>query len=415
MPVTTLTDALIRTAAPPEKLTELWDTRVAGLCLRISPGGIKTWTFRYRPKDSISFKRLGLGRYPEVGLAKARERAEEKRVEVSGGADPQGQRRAKRTAERSALTFNALADDYLERYARAHKRSWANDALYLRAHVRAAWGDKPANRITRADAASLLDAIAKTAPTSANRTQSILSRLFNWSIEFGLLELNPLARMPKRAKEKAKDRVLSAEEIRALWGALDGGDSVRAALRLLLLTGLRPGEVAGLAIEEVVDIDTPARARLEIPADRMKGGRAHVHPLAPMALEIVRAQLDRAIEGQLHVFASEYDRGPIARHSLSQALKRIIKALRADAIRPPYPVPHDFRRSSATGLAALGISREDRLAVLAHAQDDVHGRHYDKHDRFAEKRRALQAWESHLAKIVGPTPQADNVVKLARQ
>jgi integrase len=346
-------------------------------------------------------------------LALARQRAEEKRVEVSGGADPQGQRRATRAAERSALTFNALADNYLERYARAHKRSWANDALYLRAHVRAAWGDKPANRITRADAASLLDGIAKSAPTSANRTQSILSRLFNWAIESGLLEVNPLARMPKRAKEKAKDRVLSAEETRALWGALDGDDSVRAALRLLLLTGLRPGEVAGLEIGEVADIDAPARARLEIPAGRMKAGRPHVHPLAPMAAEIVRAQLDRAVEGQEHVFPSGFEgRGPIARHSLSQGLKRLIKGLPVDAIRPPCPTPHDFRRSVATGLAALGIPREDRLAVLAHAQDDVHGVHYDKYDRLAEKRRAHEAWEGHIAQIIKRTQAPSNVVKL---
>ena len=175
-----------------------------GLCLRISPGGARTWTLRYRPRDSISFKRLSLGRYPEVGLSLRASGAQEKRVEVAGGADPQGERRAKREAEGRALPFDALADIYLERYAKPHKRSWANDALYLRAHVRPAWGERPANKISRADAAALLDTIAKTAPTSANRTQSILSRLFNWAIESGLLEVNPLARMPKRARNTRK-------------------------------------------------------------------------------------------------------------------------------------------------------------------------------------------------------------------
>ena len=71
MPSKMLTDALLRgrDAGPGEKLKELWDARVPGLCLRVSPGGVKTWTFRYRPKDSAAFKRLSLGRYPEVGLA----------------------------------------------------------------------------------------------------------------------------------------------------------------------------------------------------------------------------------------------------------------------------------------------------------------------------------------------------------
>ena len=414
MPAIALTDALLRSAAPGSKANEIWDAKVSGLCLRVLPGGVKTWTFRYRAKDSISFKRLSLGRYPEVSLALARERAQEKRVEVAGGADPQTARKAKRAAERSALTFNTLADDYLDRYAKAHKRSWANDALYLRVHVRPAWAEKPANRITRADAAELLDGIAKSAPTSANRTQSILSRIFNWAIELGLLEANPLARMPKRAREHAKDRVLSADEIRALWRALDGDFSVTAALRFLLLTGLRPGEVAGLEVGEVVDVENPARARLEIPASRMKGGRAHVHPIAPMALALIRLQLDRGA-GQAHVFPSEYDRGPVARHSLSQGLKRIIKGLPVDAIRPPYPTPHDFRRSVATGLAALGVPREDRLAVLAHAQDDVHATHYDKYDRLAEKRAALEKWEAHVADIVAPRELPSNVVNIGKR
>jgi Arm DNA-binding domain len=79
---------------------------------------------------------LALGQYPSVGLALARARAEEKRVEVSAGRDPQGGRRTKRDAERVALSFDALADAYLERYARVHKASWRNDELYLKAHVR---------------------------------------------------------------------------------------------------------------------------------------------------------------------------------------------------------------------------------------------------------------------------------------
>ena len=277
-------------------------------------------------------------------------------------------------------------------------------------------GRAASEQISRADTAALLDNIAKTAPTSANRTQSILSRCFNWAVESGLLEANPLARMPKRAKEAAKDRVLSPDEIRALWQALDGDGSVATALRFLLLTGLRPGEVAGLEISEVVDIDDPARARLEIPASRMKGGRPHVHPLAPMALADRERATRPEVEGQTHVFPSGFaDRGPVARHTLSQALRRIIEAVPdANAIRSPYPTPHDFRRSVATGLAALGVPREDRLAVLAHAQDDVHGVHYDKYDRLAEKRRALETWETHVADIVTPAPAktADNVVKL---
>ena len=145
----------------------------------------------YRPKNSTSFKRLGLGRYPETGLALARERAEKKRVEIAGGGDPQGESRARREAESKALTFDALADAYIERYAKLHKESWQNDQLMLAVHVRPKWGGRTAWKITHADAAALLDEIVKRAPTSANRSQSILSRLFNWAISSAFSRQTP--------------------------------------------------------------------------------------------------------------------------------------------------------------------------------------------------------------------------------
>jgi integrase len=428
MPSAMLNDAMLRSLSPGEKLIEYWDQRVPGLCLRVLPSGVRTWTLRYRPKDSTALKRLGLGRYPEVGLALARERAEKRRVEVAGGADPQGERKASREAEASALTFDALADAYVERYAKMHKASWRHDELFLRAHVRPAWGSRRADKISRADAAALLDDIAARAPSSANRTQSILSKLFNWAIESGHVEASPVARMKKRAKETAKERVLSPDEIRVLWQAIADGrvyESVAAALRFVLLTGQRPGEVAGAAIAELKDADHAARACLEIPAARMKARRAHVVPLAPLALEIVREQLGQAVEGQGHVFASTFaDRGPVARHSLSQGLGRIIDSLRAvdegdvgavASLRANRPTPHDFRRTVATGLAALGVPREDRLAILAHAQGDIHSTHYDKYERLKEKRAALELWEQHVSKIIAPAPAAANVIALGRR
>jgi YD repeat-containing protein len=111
----------------------------------------------------------------------------------------------------------------------------------------------------------------------------------------------------------------------------------------------------------------------------------------------------------------------VARHSLSQGLGRVIATIRpgedreAEAVgtlKANPPTPHDFRRTVATGLAALGVLREDRLAVLAHAQGDVHGIHYDKYGRLKEKRRALELWEQHVSEIIAPAPAIENVVKI---
>lgn len=410
MPSILLTDAFLRNIRPTNKLAEYPDKRVPCLSIRVSPGGTKSWAFRYRPKDSSSQKRLALGRYPEVSLALARTRAEEQRVAVGGGHDPQGERRTRRETDRAAPSFNDLADEYLNRYAKPLKKSWRNDELYLRVHVRPAWGDRKAKSITRADAATLLDRIAITSPVTGNRVQATLSKLWNWSIESGLLDVNPAAQMKKRAREVAKDRTLSPDEIRVLWRVLTEG-SIAAAMRFLLLTGLRPGEAAGIAIAELYDLDDDARARLEIPGSRMKSGRPHVLPLAPMALAIIRHQVAAAGAGQTYVFPSVFElRGPIARNSLSQALQRLIDGLHpgdgdGDTIarlKAARPTPHDLRRTTASGLAECGVAREDRLGILAHAINDVHGRVYDRHDRFAEKQRALVAWERHLMAIINP-------------
>ena len=99
----------------------------------------------------------------------------------------------------------------------------------------------------------------------------------------------------------------------------------------------------------------------------------------------------------------------MARHTLSQALKRVIERLEgkgADvsavrSLQESRPTPHDLRRSCATGLAALGVPREDRLAVLAHVASDIHGAVYDQYDRLKEKRAALAAWENHVATLIG--------------
>ncbi|WP_292533742.1 site-specific integrase [Methylocystis sp.] len=422
MPSQILTDAFVRAISPGDKLTEYWDTKISGLCLRVMPSGARTWNFRYRPKGSVSFKRTGGGRYPEVGLSAARAWAEALRVAVAGGGDPQGERRLKREAEARDLSFDALAGAYIERYAKPNKSSWEQDDLFLRVHVQPSWGARKAGKLTRGDAAALLDHIATKSPVSANRVQTILSKLFNWAIESGLLEMSPVARMKKRTREAPKDRTLSPDEIRVLCGAIGEG-SVAEALRFILLTGLRPGEAAGLEIAEVKDADNGARARLEIRASRMKAGRPHVMPLAPMALGIVRRQLANRFEGQAHVFPSHFVErgGPVARHSMSQALKKIIGGLAAKepgdeeavaSLKANQPTPHDFRRTVATGLAALGVLREDRLAVLAHAQSDVHGVHYDKYERLKEKRRALELWEQHVAEIIAPASPSENVVSI---
>ena len=426
MPIVNLTDARLRGTPPPETgRLELWDSKTRGLCFRVTAAGVRTWTFRYRPSSGAAYRRQTLGGYPTISLADAREAAEHIRAQVRAGSDPQQDKRDGREARSQALRFNALCDLYLE-HAKRHKSSWKNDEGYLRANARPVWGDRAAAAITKPDVAKLLLDVVGRSPTTANRVRSIMVTMFTWAVDNALLEASPMVGVKKPAKEgQGKTRVLRDDELRVFWNALDDAGltpSISAALRTILLLGQRPNEVAGMARDELVDFDSPNAALWSLPAGRMKGRRPHVVPLPPFARSIIQGELARqreATDGEPEfVFASRFaDRERLARHSLSQAMRRVIAGLVADGanrdavarLKADPPTPHDLRRSVATGLSRLGIPRDDRLAVLAHSYDDVH-EVYDQYDRLPQKRAALEMWERHLRKVIADHPQTDGKV-----
>ncbi|WP_324133669.1 site-specific integrase [Bosea sp. (in: a-proteobacteria)] len=411
---------------PPDKgAVEYWDEQTRGLCLRVYPRLTNaTWSFRYRARDGGGYERVTIGKLSDIGLAKAREKATALRAAVNDGGDPQKQRRTSREAAKTALRFDALAQAYIDGYAKLNKASWRNDEILLK-RPRAAWKNKRPEELRRVDISAHLLEIAATAPTSANRTKTVLVKLFNWAVDAGHVQANPIAGMKKPAAEsKGKDRVLSDPELKVLWYALANSKEVTQdvadALRLILLTGQRPGEIAGIEQDEI-DTAVEGAWRIDIPATRMKGRRPHVVPLAPIAAGIVEAALERrAKEGdKVALLASRYyNRDTLARHSLSHALRRIIPALEAGddraiaSLQASPPTPHDLRRTCASGMSRLGVPFEDRRAVLAHVADDVHAAHYDKYDRLAEKRKALDTWERHVMLVVSAAGRRSVAAKM---
>jgi integrase len=248
-------------------------------------------------------------------------------------------------------------------------------------------------------------------------------QLFGWAHESALLANNPILGVKKPHREgKGKTRTLTDLEIKLLWHAFENAKAtsgIVAALKSLLLLGQRPGEVAGMAVSELHHLKDIYAAHWELPASRMKARRAHVVPLPPLARGIVVAELERQSNADPKakpefVFASKFaERARLARHSLSQALSRIIEELddagddaeTVASLKADRPTPHDLRRTVATGLARLGIPRDDRLAVLAHAYGDVH-EVYDHYERLPQKRAALEMWERHLRKVITDQPKA---------
>jgi integrase len=178
---------------------------------------------------------------------------------------------------------------------------------------------------------------------------------------------------------------------------------VGLALRLVLLTGCRPGEAAGIARSELADIDRPGKAAWLLPADRAKNGRAHLIPLSDTARVAVLSANELIADSEKYLFPSPVERGgPISGHALTVAMRRMSKKIEGPALKTwkvDPPSPHDLRRTVATRLSQLGVPLEDVAAILNHVRGDVTGRHYDQYQRAPEKRRALEAWAACLQVI----------------
>lgn len=423
-----LTDAFVRAlTAPPGGRVEVSDDRCTGLSVRVTAAGVKSWSFKYRDRLTGKVERLSLGRYPTIGLAKAREMADAKRVEVHSGQSPRAEQRKRRAAEKAAITFDMLAAKYLvERVAKKTPASLSDVTSFLRP-VRAEWSSKKAKDVSRDDVLNFLSIRAETAPVAANRTRSALVTLFNWAIDEGHLESSPMVRIPKPAEEQSRERVILDDEIPILWRAYGGLDpSFCRAFRTLALLGQRPGEIAGLTVAEVFDLFDPKNARIELGRERTKNRRRHVIPLPDRARALIQEAIDAKSEDMPspYVFESFRNVGEaIDRHSFSRAMVRLIGGLTAEPetkesirrLTTDRPTPHDWRRTMVTGLARLGISRDVVKAVVNHAEGDITGEVYDRYDRIPEKRRALEAWEAHVLTLLGETPVRSGVVDIRRR
>lgn len=412
-----LTDATVRAIKPPSSgVIDVPDLRTPGLFLRITKAGAKSWSFRFTDPAGKR-ARMALAAYPGMGLADARERADEVRKVIAKGLNPI-EVKAKARSDAATQTFNALADRYLKEHANRHKKTADTDTRNLKLHVRPKWGKRNYASIARADIIELIEGlIADGKPTLANRVHSLVSKIFSFAIDSDLMSLNPASRLKKRGTETALKRVLVDDEIKLFWTRITSpplSPATGLALRLMLLTGLRAGEVAGLARSEITALDDADNAAILIPEERTKNGRAHLVPLAEMARAIVKAALKLAGESG-YLFPSRYDdERAIDPHAYAKAMARFAGEFADDdedsaTWRAAPPTPHDLRRTFATRLSMLGVPKEDRDALLNHVEPGVGKKHYDQYDRAAEKRTALNAWASALARILGDEQSADVV------
>jgi len=441
MPILTKpTDRTISSLNPTER-TDYTIAGEKGLMLRVEASGRKTWAFRYRPIGSDDRKRFPLGEHPDVSLSQARDRAADARDKVRLGHDPAAERdtlrdQRKQHENEDALTFNLLCDKF-EAHLSKSKGSWQQDVGHFKRDARPQWGNKRADAITEQDCALRVEEVYQRSPVSANRFRAALAPLFKWAVKKKLLTVNPMIGIDRPHNERKAmkmnpnaKRVLNDAELLLLLRKIIGNNrmspSVKGSLRLLALTGQRPKEMIGLQVPELWNLDDPDEAVANIPASRMKMRRPHIVPLSTQAIRVLEDQIawvrtqDRDTG---YVFPSPREHLPtVNRQALSAALRVIIDGLKpegddADTVRTLQanrPSTYALRRTCATGMGRLKVPREDRKAVLAHAEDDTFADHYDAYDRLDEKRIALQKWGDHVEALLTGTKSTGNVIPMRR-
>lgn len=404
MPTVRLTARTVEAArAPAGGRLELFDEDLPGFCIRITPNDRRTACVFYRVGSRL--RRATLGTLPPLSLADARDLARAALRDAALGEDPA---LAKHEA-REALTVAALVRDYID--GSEARRSATTNADYrrtLKAVVqRSTIGGQAAQQVPRGELRAFLEGIARATPIRANRVLALLRAAFRWGLREELIERDATAGLQRPRPERARERVLTDDEIKKLWEALDqiaagandpppqNGNRARwrvvaDAVKLLLLLGTRRSETLNM---RWADIDERAQTWM-VPGVFRKGGRTHIVPLPPLAMRIL-AEL-RPIRGETPwVFVGARVASLANNPARWTEVVRKMSALEFTL--------HDLRRTCATGCARLGASESTVSRILGHravAGTIAVSGIYDRFDRLPEIRSALAAWSIYVEALV---------------
>ncbi len=380
------------------KRIERFDAAAPGLSLRVTEKGGKSWSVYYRLGGV--HKRETIGPWPEIGVARARDRAREIKKLAKSDVDPKAAREAGEAAAKAGalITFGSIAEQYIERECPRLRRGWEVERI-IRRELMPAWCNQPIAELRKRDAIQLTDALVDAGkPAASHRLFEIIRRIGRWAARRDQIDFNPFADMDPPAPKVMRDRVLKREEIKAVWIAWDVmGYPFGPLGKLLLTTAQRLSEVAGMGWSE---IDRDNKVWL-VPAARTKSGRETEVALSSLALEIIDS-LPRFTEGDF-VFTTRGGRRPVSGFSKMKARTDALSDVTAWRL-------HDLRRSARTGLAEIGIPEIIAEKVLNHAERNVLARTYNRYEYAAEKRDALERWAMRLREIIEPVPE--NVVRL---
>jgi integrase len=443
------TAATIESIKPTSVRVDYFDATVRGFGLRVTPTGAKTWFYWYRLPTGKA-RRWTIGRYGKddkggLALGTAREKA---RIAAGKLIDKGDDPAAAKSEQRRLKVVSDLAVDYMNLHARPSKKTWSRDQWILDKDVLPTLGHVPVRDVTRQRIQQLLDPIrdpnGRNAPGSVLPVRRLLSKMFNFALprDYGI-EYNPVTRTdaPKPGK---RTRNLTDAELRRFLEALDaeaeaGHRNTATWLRLILLTGQRPGEVLAMRWD-ALDIFAPGRQSATAgfwDVKTSKNGDPMNAALSRDAVRVLRswrdhserehARIERNMAGRRNpremsafVFPAgraKRDRkdGLFIDEPMTNQLHNAIQRVRARMVglsvedlaalqhvgQTPAPAdwePRDLRRTCRTLMSKLGVSRDISERVLNHTDHSINSV-YDRYEFQPQRLNAVNAVAAHLAKL----------------
>jgi integrase len=385
-----LTDRGIRglRPAPRGKRTLIWDAQVPGLAVRVTDRGKKTFTLVVRYPGSANPAPRSLGAYGAITLEAARIKARDWLALIASGTDP-----AMYDAVRRANTLVAISEEYFRRDGKDLRTGLARKRIMQRL-VYPSLGARPIADIRRSEIIRLLDGIEDAnGAVMADRTLAVIRKIMNWHASRSDDFRSPIVRGMARTKptERARDRILTDDELRAVWGSASG--VFGSLVKFILLTAARRGEAAEMPWSEIASGDWT------LPAVRNKAKVDLVRPLSKAALVVLQAL---PTNGSTYVFSTN-GRTPIS------AFSREMLALSSASGTEGWTL-HDLRRTGRSLMSRAGIDANVAERCLGHVIGGIRGV-YDRHEYHREKALAFEALAAQIDRIVRPRA---NVVGIKR-
>jgi len=373
-----LTDVMVRNFKSPERGQEMhWDASVPGFGVRVSQGGTKTF-YLVRGKER---QYVAVGKYPTISLSDARAEAKRLLAEFTLG---------KRQAP--SISFEEALALYLSLSEHTSKpRTVAENRRLLTRHFKF---HKNVADIAPQEISKIVDRLNKT-PTEANHAFTAIRTFFNWCVRRHYITHSPMQGMRLPAKTISRNRVLSPEELIAVYRACESLGAFGALVRLCILTGQRRGEIGALKWDYI-----DAKNKLAtLPSSLTKNNREHTFPIGTEAAAIIESlprNGDYLFPGRNRENAFQGWAKSKAR--LDQTVEAIGGTVEAWTL-------HDLRRTFATNLAALNVPPHVTERILNHASGTISGvaAIYNRHAYLDEMRAAVSAWEARLAQLLTTT------------